>query len=146
VLGNCCEKPESMEISPRRGCYNELAIRIPLQIGDRWRGSSMEMPDFLTRNQHGEIRLTGHRIGLLHVVDLYNDGAGAEGILCQFPTLSLPLIHKVIAFYLENQAEVDAYVSHTRADIDRLASAPSTGPTMVELRKRLEAMQRTGTS
>ena len=106
----------------------------------------MEMPDFLTRNQHGEFRLTGHRIGLLHVVDLYNDGAGAEGILCQFPTLSLPLIHRVIAFYLENQAEVDAYVSHTRADIDRLASAPSTGPTMVELRKRLEAMQRTGTS
>jgi hypothetical protein len=58
----------------------------------------------------------------------------------------LPLIHKVIAFYLENQAETDAYVLHTRADIDRLASAPSTGPTMVELRKRLEAMQRAGTS
>jgi uncharacterized protein (DUF433 family) len=86
----------------------------------------MELPDFLTRNQYGEIRVTGHRIGLLHIVDLYNDGAVAEGILCQFPALSLPLIHKVIAFYLENQAEVDAYVSNTRADLERLAAAPST--------------------
>ena len=106
----------------------------------------MELPDFLTRNQYGEIRLTAHRIGLLHIVDLYNDGAVAEGILCQYPTLSLPLIHKAIAFYLENQVEVDAYVSNARADIDRLAVSPSPGPTMVELRKRLLAMQRTDTS
>jgi Protein of unknown function (DUF433) len=84
----------------------------------------------------------GHRIGLLHIVDLYNDGDSAEGILCQLPSLSLPLIYKTIAFYLENVAEVDAYVSKSRADIDQLAGAPSTGPTMVELRKRLEAMQR----
>ena len=107
---------------------------------------NLELPDFLMRNRHGEIRLTGHRIGLLHLVDRYNQGFSPEAILCDYPSLSLALIHKVIAFYLENQAEVDAYVSHTRADIDRLASAPSTGPTMVELRKRLEAMQRTGTS
>ena len=68
----------------------------------------MEMPAFLTRNDYGEIRLTGHRIGLLQIVDLYNVGESAEGILCQLPTLSLPLIHKIIAFYLENMAEVDA--------------------------------------
>ena len=45
----------------------------------------MEMPDFLTRNQHGEIRLTGHRIGLLHVVDLYNDGAAQREFSANFP-------------------------------------------------------------
>ena len=36
-----------------------------------------------------------------------------------FPTLSLALIHKVIAFYLENQAEVDAYVAHCEAESER---------------------------
>jgi uncharacterized protein (DUF433 family) len=106
----------------------------------------MELPDFLTRNRYGEIRLTGHRIGLLHILDLYNGGASAEGILCQLPTLSLPLVHKIIAFYLENQPELDAYISNATADIDRLACTPATGPTMVELRKRLEAMQRAATS
>ena len=71
----------------------------------------LELPDFLTRNRHGEIRLTGHRIGLLHMVDRYNQGFSPEAILCDYPSLSLALIHKVIAFYLDNQAEVDSYVT-----------------------------------
>ena len=40
----------------------------------------MELPEFLSRNHHGEIRLAGHRIGLLHLVDLYNDGMSPEGV------------------------------------------------------------------
>ena len=76
----------------------------------------LELPDFLTRNRHGEIRLTGHRIGLLHMVDRYNQGFSPEAILCDYPSLSLALIHKVIAFYLDNQAEVDSYVKPARRD------------------------------
>lgn len=106
----------------------------------------LDLPDFLTRNQYGEIRLTGHRIGLVHIVDRYNDGFAAEGILCEYPTLSLSLIHKTIAFYLDHQSEVDAYVAANRATIDRQANELATGPTMVELRKRMEVMQRAATS
>jgi uncharacterized protein (DUF433 family) len=90
--------------------------------------------------------LTGHRIGLLHVADLYDEGCSPEAIVCEYPTLSLALIHKTIAFYLDHQAEVDAYVAATRAEIARQAAAPSPGLTMVELRKRLESMRRAGTS
>ena len=106
----------------------------------------LELPDFLTRNQYGEVRLTGHRIGLLHLVDRYNEGMSPEGILCEYPTVSLSLIHKTIAFYLDHQPAVDAYVAATRAAIERQAAAPTTGPTLVELRKRLEAMQRAAMS
>jgi uncharacterized protein (DUF433 family) len=105
-----------------------------------------ELPDFLTRNRHGEIRLTGHRIGLLHVVDRYNQGFSPEAVLCDYPSLSLALIHKVIAFYLDNQAEVDSYVTAARAEIDRQATMPSPGPDMIELRRRLEQMQGARTS
>ena len=122
------------------------SILLPPWCRDCRRGNVIQLPEFLVQDQYGEIRLTGHRIGLLHVVDLYNGGASAEGILCDLPTLSLPLIHKNIAFYLENQAELDDYLSKTRADIDRMAAVPSTGPTMAELRKRVEAMHRTATS
>jgi hypothetical protein len=41
---------------------------------------------------------------------------------------------------------VEAYVASAKAAIDQLAAAPSTGPTMVELRKRLEAVRRATTS
>ena len=82
----------------------------------------LELPDFLTRNPYGEIRLTGHRIGLLHVVERYNEGYSPEAILCDYPALSLALIHKVIAFYLDHQLDVDGYVTATRAEIERQAA------------------------
>ena len=57
----------------------------------------MRLPDYLN-NADGEIRLTGHRIGLVHVVKAYNDGNTAELIGPMFPTVPLALVHKVIAF------------------------------------------------
>jgi uncharacterized protein (DUF433 family) len=78
----------------------------------------MNLPDFLTRDRYGHIHLAGHRIGLRHVVELYNDGYTPERIPDHFPTLPLALIHKLIAFHLENQAEVDAYVRQSRQALD----------------------------
>ena len=97
----------------------------------------MNLPDFLSEWAHGEIMLQGHRIALHHIVPYYNEGYSAEMLLGLFPTLSLPLIHKVIAFYLENHADVDVYVAAQKGEIDRLASAPADGPGTVELRRRL---------
>ena len=34
----------------------------------------------------------------------------------RFPTIPLPLLYKVIAFYLENQVEVDAYCLQRAAE------------------------------
>lgn len=71
----------------------------------------MNLPDFLNAAPDGEIRLTGHRIGLFHLVQSYNEGESAEMIACRYPTLPLALVHKVIAFYLDNHVEVDEYVA-----------------------------------
>ena len=100
-----------------------------------------ELPDFLTRNPYGEIRLTGHRIGLLHIVDRYNQGDSPETISRAYPALSLDLIHKVVAFYRDHQDDVDSYVAATRQEIDRQAAMPSPGPTLAELRRRRESMR-----
>ena len=99
----------------------------------------MILPEFLTRHEKGEIRMTGHRIDLFHLVSLYNEGNSAEMLLGYFPTLSLALIHKVIAFYLENKAEVDAYVAHCEAESERLQSVTPLAPTIDELRARLQS-------
>jgi uncharacterized protein (DUF433 family) len=70
----------------------------------------LQLPEFLTQSKTDEIQLTGHRIGLYHLVQHYNEGESAEMLAARYPTLSLALVHKVLAFYLDNQSEVDAYV------------------------------------
>jgi len=100
----------------------------------------MNLPDFLTREATGEIRLTGHRIGLYHVVHYYNDGHSAEMLTCQHPTLSLALIHKVLGFYLENKGDVDAYVAACQEALrEQRAANPHRLP-LVSLRERLAAL------
>jgi uncharacterized protein (DUF433 family) len=99
----------------------------------------MNLPDFLAQDRYGYIHLAGHRIGLRHVVELYNDGYTPEMLHDHFPTLPLALIHKAIAFYLENQAEVDAYVRQSGEALEREAAKPQEGPDAAELRRRMEA-------
>ena len=105
----------------------------------------MQLPDFL-HDADGEIRMVGHRIGLVHVVKVYNEGYSAEMIAATFPTLPLSLVHRVIAFYLDNQSEVDAIVADHDRQMDLLEAETRAArpplPTMQQLRERLKQMQR----
>ena len=102
----------------------------------------MELPDFLWQGKYGEIRLTGHRIGLYTVIRTYNEGRSAEQIHEEFPTLPVELVRDVIAFYHANRAEVDRYVAAVDAELDRQEAMPRQGPTLEELRRRREARLR----
>jgi uncharacterized protein (DUF433 family) len=82
----------------------------------------MDLPDFLTRTKFDEIRLTGSRIGLLHIVREYKKGASAEQVALTYPTLSICQIEQVFEFYLSNRAAVDEYVREYEAEMDRLAA------------------------
>jgi uncharacterized protein (DUF433 family) len=100
----------------------------------------MNLRDFLTREATAEIRLSGHRIGLYHVVHYYNEGYSAEMLVCQFPTLPLALIHKVIGFYLENKGDVDAYVADCQDALRQQRAANPNRLPLGSLRERLAAM------
>jgi len=102
----------------------------------------MLLPDFLSQHPDGEITLTGHRVGLYHIVQYYQEGFSAEMLACQFPTVPLALIHKVIAYYLDNRAEVDLYVAACRDELDRQQTANGRRINMAVLRRRLESNQR----
>ena len=105
----------------------------------------MKLPEFLTEASFGSIRLTGHRIALEHMVFYYNQGYSPEMLLGQFPSLSLALIHKVIAFYLENQAEVDEYVARCQAEVDRCRAIAPPSLDLAELRRRMDQLSKTAT-
>jgi uncharacterized protein (DUF433 family) len=98
----------------------------------------MTLPDFLTRGPMGEIRLTGHRIDLYLIVLLYNEGYTSEMLQNEYPTLPLDLIHKVLAFFLENQAEVDAYLAEVNSKIEQLRADYQPGPGILRMRKLME--------
>jgi uncharacterized protein (DUF433 family) len=97
----------------------------------------MNLPDYLTQDSHGYIHLAGHRVGLRHVVELYQENYTPEMLHEHFPTVSLPIIEKVITFYLANQAEIDDYVSASQLAVDQLAAVPQAGPSAAELRHRM---------
>ena len=100
---------------------------------------SHPLPDFLVSTADGDIVLRGHRIGLYHVVQRYNDGYSPEMLVCQYPTLTLSLVHRVIAFYLDRRADVDAYVADYGRDLQQQAASVKRLE-LAELRDRLDAL------
>lgn len=100
----------------------------------------MTLPDFLTEDPDGFLHVTGHRIGLEHLVHYYNDGYSPEMLACEYPTLPLSLIHRLIAFYLDHRAEVDPLIAQAGAEIARQRAAAPQGPSVAELRARLNAL------
>ncbi len=100
-----------------------------------------ELPPFLTRWPDGEVVVTGTRVLLFYVVLPYRDGQSAESIAVRYPTIPLATVHKVIAFYLENQAPVDQFVTEYQADLDRLRAA-GTKLDMDVFRERLANRQK----
>ena len=102
----------------------------------------MQLPEFLREDPDGEIRFTEHRIRLIDVIARYDEGHSPEGIVLDYyPTLSLPLVHRAIAFYLENQAEVRQRSTAMRRKWIAYRNNRAT-PALTELRRRLDANRR----
>lgn len=107
----------------------------------------MELPSFLTPDVVGTIRLSGHRVRLIDVAGRYAEGYSAEAIvLDHYPTVPLATAHKVIAFYLENEAAVDALIEENRVagDANRAAQPPGAVPTLTEVRRRMAERRAVG--
>lgn len=103
----------------------------------------MNLPNLLEQDKDGFIHVTGHRIGLQHLIHDYNEGFSPEMLACQYPALSLAEIHKVLAFYLENRMDVDSHIAYRQNEIDDQRRTAAAGPPITELRQRLQATRRT---
>ncbi len=66
-------------------------------------------------------------------------------LACEYPSVSLSLVHKVIAFYLENRVAVDGYIARCDDEIAQQRSLSPRGPSASELRRRMENMRRAAT-
>ncbi len=92
----------------------------------------------LLADDRGTIRVGQTRVTLDSVVEAFREGATAEEIVCQYPTLILADVYDVIAFYLRQKEEVEAYLLARRKESDALRKEYETKSTK-GLRDRLLA-------
>src|SRR5437763_8271583 len=59
----------------------------------------------------GVIRIASTRVTLDTLVAAFNEGATAEEIVQQYPSLQLADVYAVIGYYLKNQSPVEAYLA-----------------------------------
>jgi uncharacterized protein (DUF433 family) len=94
----------------------------------------------LTQLDDGTIKITGTGVPLETVVARHNLGETPLEIHEGYPSVSLAVVHLVIAYYLSNKAEVDAYVAQqrqrTEAARERLEARPGVGEYLQELHER----------
>jgi Protein of unknown function (DUF433) len=84
--------------------------------------------------------VAGSRVTLASVIYEYRDGAAAETIRQNFPTLSLEQIYGAIAFFLGHEQEVGSYLSELEKKWDELERAAK--PASAELQQRIEEAQK----
>lgn len=72
--------------------------------------AALSEPVPLTTDADGVVRVGNTRVTLDTVVSAFQDGATAEEIVQQYPSLQLADVYAVIGYYLRRQHEVEAYL------------------------------------
>ena len=93
-------------------------------------------PDYLPEID-GERRFKGTRVTPWVLLHFYNaQGYSAEMLASEFPSVDLAVIHKFLAFYIENGSEMDALARTEEGEAERLGAASPNRLTLAELQKR----------
>ncbi|MCX7855926.1 MAG: DUF433 domain-containing protein [Anaerolineae bacterium] len=74
----------------------------------------------LQKDADGVIRIGNTRVTLDTVIAAFLEGATAEEIAQQYPSLALADVYAVISYYLQNQTEVEAYLQQRREEAQRV--------------------------
>jgi uncharacterized protein (DUF433 family) len=69
----------------------------------------------LAVDAHGVLRVGNTRVTLDTVIAAFADGATAEEIVQQYPSLHLADVYSVIGYYLRHASEIDAYLHQRHA-------------------------------
>jgi uncharacterized protein (DUF433 family) len=91
----------------------------------------------LQQDEGGAVRVTGSRVTLDTIVGAFKRGATAEQIQDSFPSLSLQQIYGAVAYYLEHQEAVEAYLSERQAEAEQLRQQIESQPQYAAFREKL---------
>ena len=95
----------------------------------------------LETNQHGVVHVRGSRVTLETLVVAFEQGATAEEIVQQYPTLHLADVYAIIGYYLRHRAEVAAYLREREARAAEVRRQVERRSPQAGIRDRLLARQ-----
>ena len=95
----------------------------------------------IATDQDGVIRVSGTCVPLETVIGAFMDGAAAEEIVLSYRSLPLADVYQVIAYYLRNKQEVEAYLEQVRSEEDEACNMIEARWNQVGIRERLLARQ-----
>ena len=93
------------------------------------------------RDKDGVIRVNNSRVTLDTIVGAFNDGATAEEIAQQYPSIGLADIYSVIGYYLHHRSEVTTYLSVRQQQSEQIQRENESRFDPKGLRERLMARQ-----
>lgn len=93
----------------------------------------------LTWDEQGVLRVGPTRVSLDTVIYAYKQGATPEEIVADYSTLDLPDVYAVIAYYLQDEAEVEDYLRGREARRDEVRRQMDERFPQAGLRERLLA-------
>ena len=74
----------------------------------------------LEMDMDGVVRVGGTRVTLDAIVIAFNEGATAEEIVHQYPSLQLADVYGVISYYLRQHPEVEAYLDQRQQHANKI--------------------------
>ncbi|MBV6466389.1 MAG: DUF433 domain-containing protein [Anaerolineae bacterium] len=98
----------------------------------------------LRTDRDGVIRVGKTRVTLDTIVDAFKDGAAAEEIAYQYPTVPLADIYSVIGHYLRQKKEVEAYLKRREKFATEVRTQNETRFDATGIRERLLARRKSG--
>jgi uncharacterized protein (DUF433 family) len=97
----------------------------------------------LHEDSTGALRIGEARVLLELVIRAFQDGATPEAIVQRYPTVTLGDVYAVIAYYLRNHAEIEAYLAQREkraAEVRQKIEADQGN--LADVRRRLLAGRR----
>ncbi len=74
----------------------------------------------LEADADGLVRVGGTRVTLDTIVTAFREGAAAEEIVYQYPSLNLADVYSVIGYYLQRRQDVEAYLRRRQQQRDEV--------------------------
>jgi uncharacterized protein (DUF433 family) len=100
----------------------------------------------LVTDVNGVIRVGKTRVTLDTVISAFLDGATAEEIAYQYPSLDLADVYSVIGYYLRRRAEIDTYLQRRQEQAEKIRKQNESRFDPSGIRERLLARRASGGS
>ena len=93
-------------------------------------------------DSHGVLRVGGTRVTLDTLIYTFLDGATAEEIVYQYPSLDLADVYSVIGYYLHHRTEIEEYLQQREEQAEKVREMNESRFNPQGIRERLLARKK----